>query len=171
MPWEQGGLETWARPSLKCPFSDEMGQMWDLASGGLAQPLFGHSVRGAPISDVPMMLRAHADSRLPLWISCWTLEVKQPTSWNWPQRLSWQPHSSLGRAPGPREWSQPLAPRRRCREEVTRHPWYRRPYQWFRCYEWDRVGINYSPISYPLFWPLLEASRMMTWNTAFQRPP
>lgn len=31
---------------------------------GLAQPLFGHLVRGAPISAVPTMLRAHADCGL-----------------------------------------------------------------------------------------------------------
>lgn len=52
---------------------------------------------------------------------------------------------------------------------VTRHPRNRRPSQGFRCYEWDRVGISYSPISYPLFWLLLESSRMIMWNIAFQR--
>lgn len=33
----------------------------------------------------------------------------------------------------------------------------------------QRVGISYSPISYPLFWLLLESSRTITWIIAFQR--
>ena len=93
----------------------------DVASGfrQVSSAPLGQFVRVAPISDVPMRLRAHADSGLPPWISCWTLEVKQPTSCDWPQHLPWQPHSSLGRIPGLYEWSQPLGPRQRYWEEQS----------------------------------------------------